>query len=41
MGYQSDNIIKNLGSMVVYLVGFFALVLIALLLKMFKDKFET
>jgi hypothetical protein len=41
MGYKSDNMIENLGSMVVYLVGFFALVLIALLLKFFKNKFET
>lgn len=41
MGYQTNNIIKNLGSMVVYLIGFFALVLIALFLKLLKDRFET
>jgi hypothetical protein len=41
MGYESDNFIKNLGSMIVYLAGFFTLVLIALLLRFFKDKFET
>lgn len=40
MGYQSNNIIKNLGSMVVYLVGFFVLVVIALLLKLLKDRFD-
>ena len=41
MGYQTNNIIKNLGSMFVYLIGFFALVLIALFLKLLKDRFET
>jgi hypothetical protein len=41
MGYETDNIIKNLGSMVVYLVGFFVLVMIALILRSFKEKFET
>jgi hypothetical protein len=41
MGYETDNIIKNLGSMVVYLVGFFVLVMLALILRSFKEKFET
>jgi hypothetical protein len=40
MGYESHNIIKNLGSMVVYLVAFFALVIIALILRLMKDRVE-
>ena len=41
MGYESDNIIKNLGSMVAYLVGFFALVILSLILRLLKNKFES
>jgi hypothetical protein len=41
MGYESDNIIKNMGSMVVYLIGFFVLVLIAVILSLMKNRFET
>jgi len=41
MGYETDNIIKNMGSMFIYLIGFFVLVFIALLLKLLKDRFDT
>ncbi len=40
MGYQSDNIFENLGSMVMYIIGFVLLVLFALLIRYLKDRYE-
>ncbi len=40
MGYQSDNIFENLGSMVMYIIGFVFLVLFALLIRYLKDRYE-
>jgi hypothetical protein len=40
MGYQSKNIIQNLGSMAFYLAGFFFMVGIALILRSLKDKYK-
>ena len=40
MGYESKNIIKNLGSMAIYLAGFFALVAFALILRFLKNSFK-
>ena len=37
MGYESKNIIDNLGSMIVYLAAFFALAIIALALRLLKN----
>jgi hypothetical protein len=39
MGYSTDNIFENLGSMVLYLVGFVLLVLFALLIRFLKDRY--
>ena len=36
MGYVTKNIIENLGSMFIYLVGYFALAIFTLILKVFK-----
>lgn len=41
MGYETDDIFDNLGSMLFYIFGFFGLVALALLLKFFKDKSKT
>jgi|LauGreDrversion4_2_1035121.scaffolds.fasta_scaffold60629_1 hypothetical protein len=38
MGYESENIIKNLGSMILYLVGFVSLAIFTIALKLIKDK---
>ena len=38
MGYETDDIFDNLGSMLFYVFGFFGLVLFALLLKLFREK---
>ncbi len=40
MGYESDNIIENLGSMLIYVVGFFVLVAFALAIKYLKDRYK-
>jgi len=39
MGYSTENIFDNLGSMVLYLVGFVLLVLLALLIRFLKDRY--
>ena len=39
MGYKSDNIFENLGSMVMYLVGFVFLVLFVLLIRYLKNRY--
>lgn len=39
MGYQSDNIIDNMGSMILYLVGFVMLVAFALSIRFLKNKY--
>jgi|LauGreDrversion4_2_1035121.scaffolds.fasta_scaffold42063_3 hypothetical protein len=41
MGYETDDIFDNLGSMLFYVFGFFGLVLFALLLKLFREKSKT
>ena len=38
MGYETDAIFDNLGSMLYYLFGFFGLVALAVILKQLKDK---
>jgi len=40
MGYESSNIIDNMGSMILYLIGFFALVAFALLIRFLKNKYQ-
>jgi hypothetical protein len=39
MGYKSDNIFENLGSMVMYLLGFVVLVLFVLLIRYLKNRY--
>jgi hypothetical protein len=39
MGYKSDNIFENLGSMVMYLFGFVLLVLFVVLIRYLKNKY--
>jgi hypothetical protein len=39
MGYKSDNIFENLGSMVMYLLGFVLLVLFVLLIRYLKNRY--
>ena len=41
MGFETDDIFDNLGSMLFYVFGFFALVAFALILKFFKNKYKT
>ena len=41
MGYETDDIFDNLGSMLFYVFGFFGLVAFALVLKFFKNKYKT
>ena len=38
MGYETDALFDNLGSMVYYIFGFFGLVCFVLILKYFKEK---
>jgi hypothetical protein len=40
MGYDTDDIFDNLGSMLFYVFGFFGLVAVALILRYFKDKYK-
>jgi hypothetical protein len=40
MGYESENIIKNLGSMFMYLGGFLGLVVFVFLIRFLKNKYE-
>jgi hypothetical protein len=39
-GYRSESSVENIGSMFVYLGGFFGLVVLALLLRFLKNKYE-
>lgn len=40
MGYSSNNIVDNLGSMMLYLVGFVALVLFVLMIRCLKNRYQ-
>jgi len=41
MGYDTDDIFENLGSMLFYVFGFFGLVVLALILRILRTKFKT
>ena len=38
MGIEKYNVVQNLGSALYYIIGFFALVMIALILKLLKNR---
>jgi hypothetical protein len=40
MGYSSDSIIDNIGSMLVYLFGYFPFVGVTILIGLAKNKFK-
>jgi hypothetical protein len=40
MGYGTDNIIENLGSMFFYLIGFFVLAAFVLVIRLLRNKYQ-
>jgi hypothetical protein len=40
MGYESESIVENLGSMFMYLGGFICLVAFVLLIRFLKNKYQ-
>jgi hypothetical protein len=41
MGIEKYNVVQNLGSALYYIIGFFALVMIALILKLLKNRYKV